>query len=178
MGFDRCDQQVGIAGPPVIDLVVDDDLIFRLLQLDHLAELGGLAGLAFANDLRRGLEQAEELAFGRAYRRGRCAAGSVASPCRTSGTIASSSSRSPSSAACCKMSARPLHARGDLLRRSASPAPRPGWWNRNNLTVARFSLSLVRLTLARAARAISSTRSFTLRLRSRSLAPSRAGDLR
>jgi hypothetical protein len=48
----------------IIDLVVDHDLVLGLLQLHHLAELVRLAGLAFANDLRRWLEQAEDLAFG------------------------------------------------------------------------------------------------------------------
>src|SRR5262249_50307665 len=40
-----------------------NDLILRLLQFHHLAELGGLAGLAFADDFGRWLEHAEELAF-------------------------------------------------------------------------------------------------------------------
>src|SRR6202162_5793004 len=48
----------------IIDLVVDHDLVLGLLQLHHLAELVRLAGLAFANDLRRWLEQAEDLALG------------------------------------------------------------------------------------------------------------------
>src|SRR6202166_1445839 len=48
----------------IIDLVVDHDLVLGLLQLHHLAELVRLAGLTFANDLRRWLEQAEEFAFG------------------------------------------------------------------------------------------------------------------
>ena len=50
-------------GSPSIDFIVDDDLVFRFLQLDHLAELVGLAGLALADDLGRGLEHAENLAF-------------------------------------------------------------------------------------------------------------------
>jgi hypothetical protein len=33
MRLDGCDQQVGVIRPPIIDLVVDDDLVFRLLQL-------------------------------------------------------------------------------------------------------------------------------------------------
>src|ERR1700740_3860020 len=40
---------------------VDHDLIFGLLQLRHLAEFVGLAGLAFADDLRRGLKHAQKL---------------------------------------------------------------------------------------------------------------------
>src|SRR5271166_2530643 len=64
MRLDRRDQQVGMVGTPVVHLVVDDDLVLGLLELDHLAELVGLGRLAFADDLRRRLEQAEKLAFG------------------------------------------------------------------------------------------------------------------
>ena len=64
--FDRRDQQVGVAGPLVVDLVVRDDLLFGFLDLDHLAELGGLGGLALADDLGVRLEQAHELAGARA----------------------------------------------------------------------------------------------------------------
>src|SRR6478735_3884216 len=64
MHLQRRNQQVGVAGPLVVDLVVSDDLLLRLLDLDHLAELGRLAGLAFADDLRVGLEQADDLAWG------------------------------------------------------------------------------------------------------------------
>jgi hypothetical protein len=42
-------------------LVINDNLVFRLLQLHHLAELVRLAGFALANDFRRRLKQAEEL---------------------------------------------------------------------------------------------------------------------
>src|ERR1700674_2391926 len=38
-------------------------LVFALLEFHHLAELGRLAGLAFADDFRRWLEQADNLAF-------------------------------------------------------------------------------------------------------------------
>jgi hypothetical protein len=31
-------------GTSVIDFILDHDLVFRLMQLDHLAELGGLGG--------------------------------------------------------------------------------------------------------------------------------------
>src|SRR5881296_2507596 len=41
--FNRRDQQGRVRGPFVIHLVGDDDLVFRLLDFDHLAELGGLA---------------------------------------------------------------------------------------------------------------------------------------
>src|SRR5215475_12651205 len=64
MGFDGSDQQVRIAGTPIVDFVVGHNLILGLLQFHHLAEFVWLAGLAFADDLRRGLEQAENLAVG------------------------------------------------------------------------------------------------------------------
>src|SRR5580658_4126908 len=63
MGLDGRDQQVRIIGPLRVDLVIGDDLVLRLLQFHHLAELVGLAGLALANDFGRWLEQAEELAL-------------------------------------------------------------------------------------------------------------------
>src|ERR1700674_2070446 len=63
MGFDGVDQQIRVAGPPTVDFVGGDDLVFGLLQLHHLAEFGRLAGLAFADDFRRWLEQADDLAF-------------------------------------------------------------------------------------------------------------------
>ena len=56
MVFDGVDQQIGIAGSPFVDLIVDDDLILGFLQPDHLAELVGPAGFALANDLGRWLE--------------------------------------------------------------------------------------------------------------------------
>ena len=46
MRFDRGNQQVRVTGPLVVDLVGDDDLVLRLLQFDHFAEFGWLAGLA------------------------------------------------------------------------------------------------------------------------------------
>jgi hypothetical protein len=64
MRVDSGNQQVGIAGTPVVDLVINYDLVLGLLQLHHLAELVRLAGFALANDLGRRLEQAENLAFG------------------------------------------------------------------------------------------------------------------
>jgi len=57
MGFDGADQQIRVAGPPIVDFVGGDDLVFGLLQFHHLAEFGRLAGLAFADDFRRWLEQ-------------------------------------------------------------------------------------------------------------------------
>src|SRR5260370_22109561 len=39
------DQQIRIIWPPRVDLVIGDDLVLRLLQFHHLAELVGLAGL-------------------------------------------------------------------------------------------------------------------------------------
>src|SRR6267378_8272914 len=62
MRLDGGNQQVRIARTPIIDLIVDHDLVLGLLQLHNLAELVRLAGLAFANELRRWLEQAEDLA--------------------------------------------------------------------------------------------------------------------
>jgi hypothetical protein len=64
MGFDRPDQYVLVIGPLIVDLVGDDDLVFGLLQFDHFAEFGWLAGLALANDLGGGLKQADNLPFG------------------------------------------------------------------------------------------------------------------
>src|SRR6516165_11801001 len=46
MCLDGGDQQVRIIWPPRVDLVIGDDLVLRLLQFHHLAELVGLAGLA------------------------------------------------------------------------------------------------------------------------------------
>ena len=48
MGFDRRHQDVLVTGPLIVDLIGDDDLVLRLLQFDHFAELGRLAGLALA----------------------------------------------------------------------------------------------------------------------------------
>src|ERR1700680_2574441 len=61
--FDVAVQQVAVGGPPTVDFVGGDDLVFGLLEFHHLAELGRLAGLAFADDFRRWLEHAEHLAF-------------------------------------------------------------------------------------------------------------------
>src|SRR5260370_36361665 len=80
MGFDRRDQQVRIARPLIVDFVGDDNLVLRLLQFHHFAEFGGLAGLPFANDFRRRLEQADDLALGVGCRRRRRALWSGASP--------------------------------------------------------------------------------------------------
>src|SRR5437773_11052292 len=48
--FNRRDQQGRVRRPFVIDLVSDDDVVFRLLDFDHLAALGGLARFSFADD--------------------------------------------------------------------------------------------------------------------------------
>src|SRR5262249_5754048 len=61
--FDGRDQQVRIARPPTVDLIVDHDLILGFLQFHHLAELVRFAGLALADDFGCGLEQAEDLAL-------------------------------------------------------------------------------------------------------------------
>ena len=50
MLFHRWDQQGRVRGPFIINLVGDDDLVFRLLNFDHFAELGGLARFSFADD--------------------------------------------------------------------------------------------------------------------------------
>ena len=62
VNLERRDQQIGVVGTLVIDLVVGDDLAFGLLNLDHLAELGGLGGLALADDFGVRLEHAHDLA--------------------------------------------------------------------------------------------------------------------
>jgi hypothetical protein len=43
MRFDGWDQQRGVVGTLLVDLVLDHDLVFRLLQLDELAKFVGLA---------------------------------------------------------------------------------------------------------------------------------------
>ena len=48
---DGWNQQIGIVWSPSVDFIVDDELVLGFLQLDHLAELIGLAKLAHANDL-------------------------------------------------------------------------------------------------------------------------------
>src|SRR6516225_7678226 len=40
MGLDRRHQDILVAGPPIVDLIGDDDLVLRLLQFDHFAEFG------------------------------------------------------------------------------------------------------------------------------------------
>src|SRR2546428_298402 len=60
--FNRRDQQGRVRRPFVIDLVSDDDLVFRLLDFDHLAELGGLARFSFADDFAGVFKQTDDLA--------------------------------------------------------------------------------------------------------------------
>src|SRR6516162_3798248 len=153
----------------MVDLIGDDDLVLRLLQLDHLAEFGRLAGLAFPNDFGGGLEQADDLAFG------------VVSPaktralvwritCCTRGTMVSSSRRSRSNRSCRRRFGTCLTPSSiSLAKRLACPTTRPV--APSNFWYASASLLRLGWPLARAARAISSIRSLTLRLRSRSLAP-------
>src|SRR5713101_2838446 len=62
MLFNRRDQQGGVSGPFVVHLVSDDDLVFRLLDFDHLAELGGLARFSFADDFTGVFKQTDDLA--------------------------------------------------------------------------------------------------------------------
>ena len=64
MSLDGWDQEVDVVRPAGMDFVVDDDLILGLLELDQLAELGGLAGFALADHLGRRLEQADQLVLG------------------------------------------------------------------------------------------------------------------
>ena len=104
MELDRRDQQVGIVGPTIVDFIVGDDLVLRLLQLDHLAELVGLGRLALADDFRRRFEQAEKLALGvRVAGEDACRVCFIT--CLTRGTISSSCWRRPSKASCLTMSA-------------------------------------------------------------------------
>ena len=116
-------------GTPIIDLVVDHDLVLGLLQLHHLAELVRLAGhIAFANDdLRRWLEQAGILPSACVSPR-KIRALVCFITCLTSGTIASSSWRRPSSTNCCRPFLVALRSFGDLfgepLRLSHHPAGR------------------------------------------------------
>src|SRR5438445_3113089 len=52
MRFHGGKQQVLVAGPLLVPLVVGDDLVLRFLQLHQLAKLVGLARLPFAYDFR------------------------------------------------------------------------------------------------------------------------------
>src|SRR5207247_6909880 len=61
MLFHRWDQQGRVRGPFIINLVGDDDLVFRLLNFDHFAELGGLARFSFADDFAGVLKQTDYL---------------------------------------------------------------------------------------------------------------------
>src|SRR5207249_4217015 len=61
MLFHRWDQQGRVRGPFIINLVGDDDLVFRLLNFDHFAELGGLARFSFADDFAGVFKQTDYL---------------------------------------------------------------------------------------------------------------------
>src|SRR3954454_6987047 len=61
MCFDAGDQQLRVTGPLFVNGIVGDDLILGFLNLDHLPELGGLTGLALANDFGGGLEDTDQL---------------------------------------------------------------------------------------------------------------------
>ena len=61
MHFDRPQQQVRIRRSLLQDLLSGDDLVFGFLDFDQLGELGGLGGLAFANDLGGGFQQTDQL---------------------------------------------------------------------------------------------------------------------
>ena len=64
MRLESWNQQLRVTRPLGVDFVVHDNLILGFLQLDQLAELGGLTGLTFADHLGRWLEDADDLAFG------------------------------------------------------------------------------------------------------------------
>src|SRR6267143_5828730 len=53
---------MAVAGALSVNLIVRDDLRFGFLDLDHLAELGGLGGFALADHFGVRLEQTHELA--------------------------------------------------------------------------------------------------------------------
>src|SRR4029450_13379931 len=62
MHHDRRHPPLTIAGPLRVHLIRRDDLLLRFLDLHQLAELGGLARLALADDLRARLKEADQLA--------------------------------------------------------------------------------------------------------------------
>src|ERR1035438_180595 len=62
MLFNRRDQQGRVRRPLVIHLVGDNDLVFRLLDFNHLAEFGGLARFSFADDFGGVFKQTDDLA--------------------------------------------------------------------------------------------------------------------
>ena len=57
----RFDQDRAVGRPFLVDLIVGDDLVLRLLHLQHLAKLVRPAGLALAYHFRRRLEHAQQL---------------------------------------------------------------------------------------------------------------------
>src|SRR6266550_594087 len=61
MLFNRRDQQGRVRRPFFVHLVGDDDLVFRLLDFDHLAELGGLARFSFTDDFAGVFKQTDDL---------------------------------------------------------------------------------------------------------------------
>ena len=124
MGFDHRNQQVRIVGPLIEYFVCDDDLVLRLLQFDHLAEFGRLAGLALADDFVSGSNRLTSLPSPREPRRMRARVCFITF--LTSGTMASSLSRRPSSVSCCTTSAeRFTPAAISCEKRLACPATRP-----------------------------------------------------
>src|SRR5260370_4360867 len=58
--FDGRRQQIGITGALVEYFAVDDDLVLRFLDFDHLAEFSRLTCLAFPNDFCVRLKHAED----------------------------------------------------------------------------------------------------------------------
>src|SRR5258708_22750692 len=62
--FDRRRQQIGITGALIEYFAVDDDLILRFLDFDHLAAFGWFTCLAFPNEFRIRLKHAQQLVLG------------------------------------------------------------------------------------------------------------------
>src|ERR1700757_1235466 len=133
MRFDCGDQQVRVAGPLVVDFVGDDDLVLRLLQFDHFAEFGWLAGLTPRLRGGRLLRMTSVVGSNRLT----MLPSAWVSPaktralvwritCCTRGTMLSSSRRSPSSTACREPSAARLTPSSiSLAKRLACPTTRP-----------------------------------------------------
>src|SRR5437879_6459147 len=63
MRFHGGKQQVLVAGPLLVPLVVGDDLVLRFLQLHQLAKLVGLARLPFAYDFRVRFKQTDQFVW-------------------------------------------------------------------------------------------------------------------
>jgi hypothetical protein len=64
VGFDRRNKQIGVAGPMIVNFVVNYNSVLGLLYFHHFAEFVWLSCPAFPNDFGRGLKHAEDLALG------------------------------------------------------------------------------------------------------------------